>query len=243
MKKLVTILTIGMLALTGCSTQEDAKPKDEQEPVKEAVVKEPEFDWSDSELAKKIPVPKTDETNIEANDENVFYVYVNGDEDAFDSYIKECKEAGFTVDAQELDGTGIYAAYNKEGDHLGVVLNGTQYEVTVRKSKINGELKWPSTGISKLIPKPDSIVGTIGVDSSDQLTAYVGEITKEEFKAYVDDCISSGFEYDYNKGETYFDGRNKDGDYLHLSYEGIDAMNISLISMELMDDNWKAPTN
>lgn len=139
MKKLVTMLTVGMIvAMTGCSTQEGAKPKTEQEPVKEVVVKEPEFDWSDSELVKDVPLPETDSTSIEEDRDDLFWVYINGD--------------------------------------------------------------------------------------------------KDTFKAYVEKCVANGFDQDYSKGDTYFSGKNKNGDYIHLSYGGVKTMHVNIMSAEILSE-------
>lgn len=243
MKKLVTILTVGMMVvMTGCSTQEEVKPKTEQEPAKEVVVKEPKYDWSDSELASTIPFPETDKTSIEEDIDNMFWVYVNGDKDSFVSYIEDCKDKGFDIDIREIEGE-TYSAYNKDGVYLSLNLDGTQFELTLKESMIKDEIVWPSTGMSSLIKNPNKSLGTVVVDSSDQFVAYVGEVTEEEFKTYMDDCISKGFKYDFNKGGKYFNGRNGDGDYLHLKYEGVNTMYISMMSAELIDDGWESPAN
>lgn len=245
MKKLVTILTVGMMvAMTGCSTQEEVKPKTEQkieqETVKEETIKEINYDWSDSELAKTIPLPDTDKTFIEEDRDDLFWVNINGDEEAFKSYVGKCKEKGFTIDISEIEDEA-YAAYNKDGDHISLWLDGTQYELTLKASKIKDSITWPSAGMSKLIPKPESTIGTVSVDSTNQFAAYIGDTTEDQFKAYVEECIANGFEYDYTKSDTYFSGKNRNGDGLYLSYEGVNTMHINLMSMELVDDNWTPP--
>lgn len=242
MKKLVTILSITVLvALTGCSTQEDVKPKAEQEPVKEeVVVKEPEYDWSKRELVKNVPLPDTDSTSIEEDRDDLFWVYINGNSEDFKSYVEKCKVSGFNIDIREMD-DAAYSAYNEDGVQVDINLNGTQYELVVKESKIKDDIVWSTTGMSNLIPKPDSTVGSIEVDSSNQFTAYVGKMSADEFRDYMEKCIANGFEYDYMKGDTYFDGRNKNGDHIHLSYGGVNTMYISLMSMELIDDGWTPP--
>ena len=233
MKKLVTILTIGMVALTGCSTQEDVKPKAEQEPVKEEVVKEPEFDWSNSELVKDVPLPETDSTSIEEDDDDIFWAYINGNEETFKEYVEKCKESGFNIDIREIEDE-VYAAYKEDGRHLSVSLDGTQYELVVKESNIDEKITWPTSGMAKMIPNPEKTVGSIAVDSSNQFTAYVGEVREDEFKAYVEKCIASGFECEYTKGDKYFSGKNKNGDYIHISHEGVNTMHINMMSAELV---------
>lgn len=243
MRKLVTILTItAMVALTGCSTQEEVKPKTNQEPVKEEVVKEPTYDWSDSELVKTVPFPETDKTSIEEDNDEMFWVYINGDKKSFTSYVEKCKKNGFNIDIQEIEGE-TFAAYNEDGTRLSLHLDGTQYELTVTESMIKDNIVWPSTGMSSLITNPNKSVGTVVVDSSDQFIAYIGDVTKEEFKTYMEGCISKGFKYDFSKGGTYFNGRNNDGDYIYLKYGGVNTMYISMMSAELMDDGWESTSN
>lgn len=251
MKKRVVLvlasLLIGGSCLTGCNTstpeKEEPVATEEREKVEE-VAKEPvnetTFDWSDSKLVKSVPLPETDKTSIEEDRDDLFWVYINGDKDAFKAYVEQCKEKGFNIDIKEFDDE-MYAAYNEDGEHLSLQLDGTQYELVVKASKINGTIAWPNSGMAKLIPNPEKSVGSIVVDSSNQFTAYVGEMSEDEFKAYVEKCIANGFEYDYTKGDKYFSGRNKNGDYIHISYEGVNTMQISMMSMELMDDDWTPP--
>lgn len=251
MKKRVVLVLASLLisgaCLTGCNTSTPDKEKpvatEEQEKVEEVAkepVKEIIFDWSDSELVKSVPLPETDKTSIEEDRDDLFWVYINGDKDAFKAYVEQCKEKGFNIDIKEFDDE-MYSAYNENGEHLSLQLDGTQYELVVKETKIKGDITWPSAGMSTLIPVPKSTVGSISVDSSSQFVAYVGEMTEEEFKAYTEECIAKGFQYDYSKGDTYFDGRDHNGDHIHLSYGGVNTMYISLTSMELMDDSWTPP--
>lgn len=181
------------------------------------------FDWSDKEYVKNVPLPDTDKTSIQHDDDYAFWVHINGDKEAFTSYVEKCKEAGFNIQPQSIDGT-LYAAYDKEGTYISVALDGTQYELVVRESKINNTFTWPSVGMATKIPKLDSTVGTVDVDTSSTFAVYVGEIEEDEFKAYVEECIGMGFNQDYQKGDTYFNGKNQNGDSIQIRYEGVNTM-------------------
>lgn len=229
---LILSLVIGGTCVTGCgnTSKQEEKPAVSEEnasDIEQNSTEEPvsnvAFDWSDKEYVKNVPLPDTDKTSIQNDDDYAFWVHINGDKEAFMSYVEKCKEAGFNIQPQVIDGS-FYGAYDKEGTYLSVALDGTQYELVVRESKINNTFTWPSAGMATKIPKLDSTVGTIDVDTSSTFAVYVGEIEEEEFKAYVEECINMGFNQDYQKGDTYFNGKNQNGDSIQIRYEGVNTM-------------------
>ena len=97
-KKVLSImlsLMVGSTCLVGCNN--NSKPEEKPAVTEEKV----SFDWSKQEFVKEVPLPDTDKTSIEEDDEDEFWVYINGDEEAFKAYVEKCKESGFTIDADE----------------------------------------------------------------------------------------------------------------------------------------------
>lgn len=80
------------------------------------------------------------------------------------------------------------------------------------------DIKWPTTGMAALLPKPESTFGKISTDSSDSFWAYIGNTSQEQYDAYVEACISQGFVVDYSKGESYYYALDEAGNDLSLSY-------------------------
>lgn len=193
-------------------------------------------DWPTGPLAQMIPsMDRKCEWVSENKDSLSIRVTDRINKSDYDNYVKECKEWGFTVDVEE-DGDD-YLAYNSEGYKLSVQYSDYFKQITINLDvpKTNGDLVWPLTGLATKIPNPDKTKGSIAVDSSSQFTAYVGEMDKASYDAYVAKCIEKGFEVDYSKNDKSFNAKNKQGDSLHLEYQGFDTMYISLYAAK--EDN------
>lgn len=81
------------------------------------------LEWSDSEMAKLIPVPKSKVGKIEKDDETGFSAYIGETSiDDYREYVRLCYEKGFTVD--ESNGEKNFSAKNSEGYTLTVEYKG-----------------------------------------------------------------------------------------------------------------------
>lgn len=91
-----------------------------------------------------------------------------------------------------------------------------------------GKIQWPKSEIASLLPVPESTIGRISWDSSDDFTVYIAETSKEQYGAYVDECQERGFTVDYTKGDGFFYAYNADGYDLTVSYQDDNVMYISI---------------
>lgn len=81
------------------------------------------IEWSDSQIAKLLPIPNSTEGKIERDDAQGFEVYLKNISKAdLDAYISECKEAGFTQNYKKED--DFYYAQNAEGYQFTAEYNG-----------------------------------------------------------------------------------------------------------------------
>ena len=98
------------------------------------------------------------------------------------------------------------------------------------KSKTDeySEIKWPDSALAKMLPTPKSTTGKIITDSSDSLSIYIAETSKDDYSEYVDNCKENGFTVDYNNSDSYYTAENEDGYSLTLSYNDEKVMDISL---------------
>lgn len=186
-------------------------------------------DWPTGPLAQMIPsMDRKCESVMESKESLYIRVSDKIEKKDFDSYVGKCKERGFTVDADE-DGDE-YVAYDSEGYELSVRYSSSSKEITIDLDvpKVNGQLAWPTMGLATKLPDPHKAKGSIAVDSATQLTAYVGEMDKASYDAYVNQCIEKGFSVDHSRGDTSFNAKNAQGDSLHLEYRGFSTMYISL---------------
>lgn len=186
-------------------------------------------DWPTGALAQMIPSMDRKCASVAENKDSLYIVVSDRiNKESFNTYVSECKEHGFTVDTTE-DSTS-YEAFNPEGYKLSVRYSDFSNDMTINLDapKTNGELIWPTAGLATKIPNPGKAKGSIAVDSSSQFTVYVGEMDKATYDAYVAKCIEKGFDTDYSKNEKSFNAKNKQGDSLHLEYQGFNTMYISM---------------
>ncbi len=152
----------------------------------------------------------------------------DGDKATFDNYVAECEKLGYTVD--EIKEAKKYEAYNAEGYRIEASLSdfGRHPEINLDlyAPKIKGPLTWPTQGPATLIPDPNKQNGSIEVESSSQFSAYVGEMSADEFSSYIKDCVAAGFDVDYRytKDNAGYQAKDAQGNKLSLEYQGFNTM-------------------
>ena len=232
MKRRVILACLTLLCsvalITGCGKKgEEANKKTEKtEETTEPEIKKEDitYDWSENELVEGLPLPDTDTTHIEADLDDIFNVKVSGNQEDYKKYIKRCTKAGFDVDPTDND--KYYEAFNKDGRKVLVSIDGTQYDITLYRSRIKEKLTWPTSGLATLVPSPEITVGEVATDSSERVIIYIGEINKKEYATYIDECKKAGFDKDYQKTDTYYTGYSDDGLKLSLNHEGPDIVRL-----------------
>ncbi len=95
-----------------------------------------------------------------------------------------------------------------------------------------GEISWSST-LAKMLPEPKSKVGEVQYDSSDEFWVEIANVSEEDFKLYVDECMEAGFNVDYEKWDDSFYADNSKGYSLDIYYdEDEKIMDVELYSPE-----------
>lgn len=188
------------------------------------------YDWPTGSLAQMIPSMNKKCKSISESENSLHITVVDGiSKKDYDTYVSECKERGFTIDAEETNDD--FEAYNPEGYQVRVSFsdfNGKEVDIYLDAPKADGTLVWPTTGLATKLPNPGKIKGDIAVDSASQFTAYVGEMDKATYDAYVEQCVAAGFNVNYDKNKTWYDADNQQGDSLRVEYEGFNTIYISL---------------
>lgn len=197
------------------------------------------LDWPTSGLATMLPKPESGVGNVVINDNEKFSASVDGyTQEQFDSYVAQCQEKGFSVEAtsdvDELD------AYTEDGHHLTLHFYDSleNMDINLEAPIEMGTISWPTAGAGSLVPAPTSTTGSIDSDSSGFFFAYVGETSAEDYAAYVDACSSAGFNVDYDRGDTWYGADNADGVSLRVEYRGFNTM---VVRVDAPDDAEAAP--
>lgn len=81
------------------------------------------------------------------------------------------------------------------------------------------EISFSTKGIGALLPIPSSTVGELHWDDSDSFRVDIGNTTKEDFEAYISECMEAGFYVDYEKDNDSYFAYDSAGIYLSIYYE------------------------
>lgn len=204
----VIIALIVSMIVTGCASSSSEK-----------------LEWPTSGLAAVLPEPPTDKGKISTNSDDSFYASLDqcssGD---FNNYVEACKEKGFSVEAS--NSTNGFEAYTEDGHHLNLSYSESSEKITI---SLDAPLEmktisWPTSGPASLLPAPPSLKASVGNDSTNMFSAYIGDVSPEAFDEYITACSNAGFNIDYNKTDTTYDADNAAGASVRLEYRGNNTM-------------------
>ena len=187
------------------------------------------FTWPTSGLATLLPEPATNKGQIISSNDTSLSVEVHGcDEASYSAYLKQCQDAGFTVEASSSSDS--YDAYDEEGNKLRLNLykSTDEMDIVLNKAEEFDSLVWPTTGLAANLPTPASTMGKIITDSSSAWKATMGQTDKAAYKAYVEEVFAAGFDQNYDKGDESFTADNTDGLHVEIRYAGANTMSVGI---------------
>lgn len=193
------------------------------------------FEWPTTGIATQLPSPPSNSGEIDDNNDGLFYVDVKNISDTqYAQYILDCKNAGFTVDAEQV-GSG-FQAYNSAGYEIRLSYYSSMEELSIRVEAPMemSDIDWPKSAIAQRLPVPESLYGSISWEADYGFVIYIGNTTKQDYKRYVDACYELGFNAEYNRGDDYFHAKDSDGYDVDIDYEG---NNIMFVRIDEPDDN------
>ncbi len=185
--------------------------------------------WSEMVLGEMLPEPPTNRGDIwENSDECLDVDLTKVSAKEYTEYVKECKDFGYTIDAEKTDDS--YSAYNEEGYKLELGYFDYNEELSI-ELEIPVEMKtikWPDSPAGNQLPEPESKIGKFSYEYDDNFFVYIGETDEEAYNKYVNACSEKGFNVDYDKGENHYYADNGEGWHVSIRYEGNDIMSIDI---------------
>lgn len=191
--------------------------------------KDEKFTWSDLVLADRLPEPASDVGSVSSDSEEWLSMYVAKiAETEYKAYVGACREFGYTAEAET--GDGEYTAYDAEGYKLELTYRESNEEMHIELSAPMelSALQWPAGELAGMLPVPASSIGSVDIDSSDMVRIYVGDMPKNAYSAYVDECYAAGFSVEYDRSDSLFTAKNAQGYKLLVRYEGNSVMSVEL---------------
>lgn len=127
-------------------------------------------------------------------------------------------------------GTFLAGCGLAENDETG--LRTEQTEAITEKNY--QELNWPESEIALMLPVPESNLGKVEWESSDEFAILVAETPKAKFNDYADACYKGGFNVNCQRGSDYFYAENENKYRLSLNSKDD---NVMLIQIKAADDH------
>ncbi len=194
--------------------------------------------WNEMVLGEVLPQPPAKRGEVKENSSEELRVDFNKVSDKqYEDYISECKEKGFTVDAEKQ--SSDFKAYNSDGYKLNVSHYSEKMSVDLNEPMKLSAIKWPTGTAGKVLPVPKSLKGSFQYEHDDNFCVYIGDTSKQAYDEYVNACIKKGFNVDYSKDEKYYSAKNKSGWELSLKYIGGSVMSINIDKPEKSNEETK----
>ncbi len=87
------------------------------------------------------------------------------------------------------------------------------------KERAEKTFTWPRSGLSSLIPQPQSSNGELYLDGGETLSVYAANTTEDQFSQYIEDCKEAGFSIGINQYSSYYEAYDEAGNYLDVSFD------------------------
>lgn len=199
--------------------------------LKAPLTGEASFTWPEHSFAAMIPELVGESGKVETSSEEKLKIWKFGvAETDFNAYIVDCENRGFSIDTKKTNIS--FSGFNSDGYKLTVSLGDMkQVSITIDAPMQFTNIAWPTTGPATLLPDPPSSVGKISSDYDWTFSVYISGMTIDDFDAYVDKCISKGFEKEY-RYETSFSASKGDDIDLSITYNGFDTVYISITNYD-----------
>ncbi|MDY6062779.1 MAG: DUF6591 domain-containing protein [Erysipelotrichaceae bacterium] len=185
--------------------------------------------WSDILIKDKIPEFKSSNIHIVENEKNILKVEISDvSESDFKSYIKEVKQKGFDIDANDSETN--YSAFNKEDYKISLDYLNVKKELSINVTELEklGEIFWSTSEKAGLLPKPSFELGKVISDNKDRYSVIINKMPLEKYKEYIKKCHEMGFNIDVKNEEKVFKAYNSDKYKLEVSYLGAGRMAIGV---------------
>ena len=212
------------------SEPQDHLPQDDYIDPEEPSV----YTWPESGIVARLPVPDCRLDNLWFNDDmpNQFFANADVPFSFFEHYLDLCKGMGYTLDETESSSYSedqasyMYLAYDSEGyrlelSYIGKTDTGTGYmDFSLQSPRSLGTLVWPEQGPGLLLPVPPTTVGSVGGMPEMFLIVYLGDMSKELYHSYIEECKDAGFTLNSSETDTAYSAEDQDGIQFSSSYDG-----------------------
>ena len=213
---LLTIVFFLAVSLTGGSSYEPEK-----------------VNWEDTKLSELINKPDADEFDSYHDWTGSYSIDANNvTEKQYYTYVEDLKTSGYNI--EPFENGNDYEAFNSDGYQVDLHYYSSSKELSINLNKPIevSNITWPTSELVSKIPTPKSSIGKINSESDKNFRVYIKNESSDDYSNYVTECINAGFNTDYERSETRFSGKNKNGDLLSIIYKGFNIMEIEIEKAE-----------
>lgn len=200
------------------------------------------IDLATTQLGHYLPTLPSSRGEIKYNtDKNLQIILYDVSQEEYNNYKKQCEDNGFNID---VSSGSSFEGFNEESYRLYMyTYEDTKMSISISVPTEIKEITWPTSELASTLPIPTFDGGYINTDKSNELNITLGNISKEDYDAYVNECSNKGYNINYDKSNKLYKADNADGFHLELTYYGGKRINIHVKSNSSDSNNTtSAPT-
>lgn len=188
-----------------------------------------DLNWSTHKISEALPEPDSTKGTYETEDKDGTVVIV-GDitPEGYTAYCQSCRDLGYTIDEDYFQYN--FQAYNPDGYQVFIqyTIGNKQLKISLNYPLDFKQITWPQFNIGVLLPEPPNLSGCVTSDIGWAYTVCIENMTREDFDAYIQDCIDAGFENNVRNYEDCYMAENADGERIDVTFKGFNIVRISI---------------
>ena len=184
-------------------------------------------DLTQTQLGKYLPELPASSGKITCDNEKYLDIDLdNVSQENYNSYIKKCEQNGYNID---VSSGSTFDAYNEESYRVYMYTSqNTKMHISLTAPTKLEKITWPTSSLALTIPTPNFDGGYINTDKSNEINITIGNLTKDDYDEYVNECSKKGYNVDYEKNTKSYKAKNNEGNILEVFYYGGRRVNIHL---------------
>lgn len=191
--------------------------------------KSKKIDLANTQLGKYLPdLPKNKGEITYNTDDYLQIILYDISQGEYNDYKKKCEEKGFNID---ISSGYSFEAYNEESYRLSMyMMDKTKMDISISAPTKTSKITWATSELVATLPVPKSNEGYIITEKANDFNVTLGNMSKDDYDAYVNECSTKGYNVNYDKGDKLYKADNNTGFHLEVSYNGGKRVNIHVKS-------------
>lgn len=193
------------------------------------------IDWQSIYLREKLPDCNITSGEVLYNRKDSVHIKCSAKREEYYDYVDACVNFGYFIDIIENENS--FEAYDENGYFLALYYSDflSEMDIKLKEPMSMENFAWSASDVAKQLPIPGSSMGKVIVDSDIEYSLYVGNITLEKYREYVDAAYNSGCNVNYSRTERTFSSEKRvwfTSFKVQIDYVGYNTIYIKIYKVE-----------